>query len=197
MKFNNLVVLCGIAAALALGSSTLKAQDKDNPPPPRPPGGDRGGDKGGDRGKRGNFDPAEIQKRIMEGVKERLGFKDEAEWTAVQPLVQKVFDLRRETLASGFSGFRFSSRSGSDGKSSSRSSSEGSRSPWFTPSPEAEALQKAIDDNAPAAQVKAALEKFRATKKDKEAQLAAAQEDLRKVFTARQEAQATLMGLLP
>jgi len=189
MNSHRVVAICSFATILML-SASLAAQDNQPPAggaaPPRPPTEQRRDERG-----RGRFDPAEFQKRIMDGVKERLGFKDE-EWVAVQPLVQKVFDLRRETLTSGFSGFRFGSRS-----SSSRGGSEGSRSPWFTPSPEAEALQKAIDDNAPAAQVKGALERFRAAKKEKEAQLAAAQEELRKVLTARQEALATLMGLLP
>ena len=66
----------------------------------------------------------------------------------------------------------------------------------MAPSPEAEALQKAIDDNAPTAQVKAMLEKYRAARKEKEGKLAQAQEDLRKILTSRQEAQAALMGLL-
>ena len=65
-----------------------------------------------------------------------------------------------------------------------------------TPSPEAEALQKAIDDNAPTAQIKAALAKYQASQKAKQAKLVQAQENLRKVLTAKQEAQATLLGLL-
>ncbi len=65
-----------------------------------------------------------------------------------------------------------------------------------TPSPEAEALQKAIDDNAPAAQIKDLLAKYQASQKDKQAKLATAQDDLRAVLTTKQEAQATLLGLL-
>ena len=65
-----------------------------------------------------------------------------------------------------------------------------------TPSPEAEALQKNIDDNAPTAQIKAALAKYEASQKDKQAKLLQAQENLRKVLTVKQEAQATLLGLL-
>ena len=57
-------------------------------------------------------------------------------------------------------------------------------------------MQKAIDSNAPTGQIKAALEKYRAAHKDKEAKLAQTQEDLRKVLTVRQEAQAVLLGLL-
>jgi hypothetical protein len=58
-------------------------------------------------------------------------------------------------------------------------------------------LQKAIDDNAPAPQIKDALAKYRAARKDKQAKLAAAQANLKSVLTAKQEAHAVLMGLLP
>ena len=64
------------------------------------------------------------------------------------------------------------------------------------PSPESEALQNAIDANAPAAQIKDALAKYEASQKAKQAKLVQAQEDLRKVLTVKQEAQATLLGLL-
>jgi hypothetical protein len=57
-------------------------------------------------------------------------------------------------------------------------------------------LQKAIDDNAPTAQVNAALAKYRASQKDKQAKFEKAQADLVKVLTKKQEAQATLLGLV-
>ena len=65
-----------------------------------------------------------------------------------------------------------------------------------TPSPEADALQKAIDSKASKAEMKAALDKYVASRKAKQAALEQAQADLRKVLTSRQEAIATLNGLL-
>ena len=65
-----------------------------------------------------------------------------------------------------------------------------------TPNPEADALQKAIDSKASKAELKAALEKYVASRKAKQAELEKAQADLRKVLTPRQEAIATLNGLL-
>ena len=62
--------------------------------------------------------------------------------------------------------------------------------------PEAEALQKAIDAKAPKAEIKAALDRYVASRKAKQADLEKAQDELRKVLTARQEAIATLNGLL-
>jgi len=64
------------------------------------------------------------------------------------------------------------------------------------PDPAADALQKAVDDNAPAAQIKDLLAKYQASQKDKQAKLEAAQAGLRQVLSVKQEAQATLMGLL-
>ena len=63
-------------------------------------------------------------------------------------------------------------------------------------SPEQEALQKAIDDNAPAAQIKDLLAKYKATQKVKQAKLEAAQADLKAVLTTKQEAQAYLLQLV-
>ena len=64
------------------------------------------------------------------------------------------------------------------------------------PNPDREALQSAIEANAPAAQIKALLTKYQASQKAKQAAAVAAQADLRKVLTVQQEAQATLAGLL-
>src|SRR5262245_54134936 len=65
-----------------------------------------------------------------------------------------------------------------------------------TPNPGAEALQQAIDSNAPAAQIKTLLDKYRTSQKARQAKLESSQADLRKVLTQKQEAQAVLMGLL-
>jgi len=62
--------------------------------------------------------------------------------------------------------------------------------------PDAEALQQALDSNAPAAQVKTLLDKYRASQKAKQAKLEEAQADLRKVLSQKQEAEAVLLGLL-
>jgi len=64
------------------------------------------------------------------------------------------------------------------------------------PNPDADALQKAIDSKASKAEMKAALEKYMASRKASQAALEQAQADLRKVLTSRQEAIATLNGLL-
>lgn len=172
MKIHQLFTICGIAATLFLGAASVSAQDN-----------------GGGFG-RGNFDPAQFQQRIMDNIRDELGFTNDTDWNAVQPLIQKVMDTRRE-IGSGMGMRMMFRRPGDNNQDRSR------RGGFFgQPSPEAEALQQAIDNHAPDAQIQQALAKYRASVKQKEAQLAQAQENLRKVLTIRQEAQATLMGLL-
>jgi hypothetical protein len=187
MKLNQLSVICGIAAALSLGAVSLSAQSTNSSSSaPAPNNNDNGGQ---DRRGRGNFDPAQFQQRMMDNVKERLAFTNDTDWAAVQPLVQKVFDARRDVGFAGMNMFR-------GGRGNGGGDNGGRRNAFSQPSPEADALQKAIDDNAPSAQIKTMLEKYRETRKDKQAKLEQAQEDLRKVLTVRQEAQAALIGLL-
>ena len=87
MKVNQLLTICGVAAALMLGAGTVSAQN-DN-------GGNGGGGGGGFRD-RGNFDPAQFQQRMMDNIRDQLGFTNDTDWNAVQPLVQKVMDARRD-----------------------------------------------------------------------------------------------------
>jgi hypothetical protein len=180
MKMKRLLTVCGIAAALFWGVGNAVAQN------------DNGG--GGFGGGRGNFDPAQFQQRIMDNIKDQLGFTNDTDWSAVQPLVQKVLDARRD--AGNGMGMRmmFRNRGGNNGGDDNNRRRGG----MFggTPSPEAEALQQAIDDNAPAAQIKDLLAKYEVSQKAKQAKLEQAQKNLRDVLTVKQEAQATLLGLL-
>ena len=172
----NRLMMLAVAGVLCLSAGSLLAQDNNN-------GGNNGGGGGGRN--RGNFDPAQFQQRMMDNTRDRLGFTNDTEWAAVQPLVQKVFDAR---MAVGFGGMGRMRNRGGDG--------ENRRPAFGPPNPEADALQAAIDANAPAAQIKSLLEKYRVAQKAKEAKLKEAQETLRKVLTAKQEAQATLLGLV-
>jgi hypothetical protein len=63
-------------------------------------------------------------------------------------------------------------------------------------SPELEALRTAIDNKAPASELKTKLADLRAARKKKEAELEKAQNDLREILSARQEAVAVMLGLL-
>ncbi|HVM62791.1 MAG TPA: hypothetical protein VMV72_18165 [Verrucomicrobiae bacterium] len=185
MKHGKILGICGVIAATCLCVGTVFAQDNGSS---NAPGGGGQGRRGGGGG--GNFDPAQFQQRMMDRIRDDLSFTNDTDWAAVQPLVQKVMDARRDV---GFGGMGMMRRGGGGGGGGGNG---GRRNFFGAPSPEAEALQKAVDDNAPAAQIKSLLEKYRAARKDKEAKLAQVQDDLRKVLTTKQEAQAALLGLL-
>lgn len=143
----------------------------------------------------GVWDPKKMMQqfneRALENVRDGLGFTDDAEWSAVRPLVENLIELQQknEQAAQQLRSRRFF----------------GANNPFMKnfgaafkaqESPEQTALQQAVDDNAPAAQVRDAIAKFRAAQKEQQAKLEAAQANLRKVLTAKQEAQAILLGLL-
>ncbi len=179
MKLNRMLLAGGMAAMLSLGTAQIFAQ---NAPAA---GGQTGGNNGGGRGNRGNFDPAQFQQRMMDRTKEQLEITDDAEWKAIQPLVQKVMDARMATMRG-----MFGRRGGPGGGGPGGGTGGG------TVNPEQETLQKAIDAKASGAELKTALTKFVEARKVKQADLEKAQADLRKVLTPRQEAIASLNGLL-
>ena len=180
-----LILTVGLAALL-IGAGNVMAQDEGGAAPPSPPSSNRDGSGGGRRGG-GNFDPAQMQKQMLERYKERLEVTND-EWTVIQPLVEKVMQARREAM----SGMRGPGRRGGD--NAAGNGGRGAMGP--APSPEAEALQQALDSKAASDVLKAKLATFRDARKTKEAALTKAQEDLRKVLTVRQEASAVLIGLL-
>jgi hypothetical protein len=190
MKLNRIITLCAMAATLAISASSLLAQDNGNNNGDNNGGGQRRNRQGGGPG--GNFDPAQMQQRMLDRAQEQLGFTNDTEWDAVKPLVQKVMDARRDV---GFGGmgrmFGGRNRGGQGGPGG------GAAGGMFGQTgPEQEALQKALDDNAPSAQIKDLLAKYKAAQQVKQAKLEAAQADLKKVLTQKQEAQAFLLGLV-
>jgi hypothetical protein len=171
------------AAAWCLGVSNGLAQNNG------------GGPGGGWR----NMTPEERQQRMMGMVKDQLEITDDAEWKAIQPLVQKVMDARIATMAGGFGRGMFGGgRNRGGGGGDNTQGDQGGRRGMFgqQPSAEADALQKAVDSKASKAEIKAALAKYNEVRKTKQAELEKAQAELRKVLTARQEAIATLNGWL-
>jgi hypothetical protein len=186
MKLNQKLMAAALSVAVGLGVSQAFAQNDggDRPQRNRPPG----DQAGGDRGPR-NFDPAEMQKRMMERYKEQLEITDDAEWKAIEPLVQKVSEARMQSARGMFGGR--GGRGGPGGGGPGGPGGFGGQA-----NPDAEALQKAIDSKASKAEMKAALAKYIESRKAKQAELEKAQAALRAVLTPRQEAIAALNGLL-
>jgi hypothetical protein len=141
----------------------------------------------------------EARQRMMDGYRTSLEVKAEDDWKKIEPLITKVLDARRAT---GFGGGGFGGGGGRQrggGDNADQNNNNRNRG-GGQPNPEREALQKAVEDKAPVEEVKEKLAKYRESRKAREATaqaaLEAAQGDLRKALSPRQEAGAVLAGLL-
>jgi Spy/CpxP family protein refolding chaperone len=175
----SLTAIAAVALALVASPSTSSAQENQGN---RPPGG------------RGNFNPEDFRKRALERMREQFEVKDDAEWKIISERVEKVFNAQRDARPSF--GFGFGRGPGGD-RGGDRGGDSNRPNPFRgEPNPDQEALQKALEAKAPAAEIKDKLAKFRDSRKTREEKLAKAQDDLKQVLSARQEATAVLMGLL-
>ena len=132
------------------------------------------------RGRRGNFNPAEAQARQMARLREQFAVKDDAEWSLIAERITAVMELRRN-MGSG----RFGQSPGGGGNR-----------PETVVIPEQAALHAALADNLSDTEITARLTRLRDMRKQNEARLNHAHEDLRAVLTVRQEAVAVMAGLL-
>ena len=149
----------------------------------------------------GNFDPAQFRQRQLDNYREQLDVKSDDDWNKIEPLITKVMDAQRDArMGMGFGGFGRGGR-GRGGDQGANTDQAGNtnrnRNRFGGPAnPAMEALQKAIDDKASGEELKAKLAKFREARKEKEADLAKAQEELHKALSPRQDAAAVLAGLV-
>ncbi|MGV3772907.1 MAG: hypothetical protein ACO1QB_08400 [Verrucomicrobiales bacterium] len=178
-KFTKSFALAIAAAAMVISSDSAMAQ----------------GQGGGNR--------EEMRQRMLERYKERLEINDEAEWKLISGKIDKVMEARREVgFGGGFGGFGGGRGGrppgGNDADRGGDRGDRGGRGGGFggEANAEQEALQKAVESKASNDEIKAKLAKVREVRKQKQAKLEAAQEDLRKVLSVRQEAAAVLNGLL-
>src|SRR5450755_173446 len=160
MKVKQILTICGVAATLCVCVASLQAQQDNG-------GGNGGGGRrrnqggdGGFGGGGGTFDPAQMQRGRVDNAREDLGFTNDTDWSAVEPLVKKVVDAQTQMIGDRMRGFGRNRGGGNGGGGPGGGGGGGGRGGFGTPSPEAEALQKAVDDNAPSAQIKAALAKL-------------------------------------
>jgi hypothetical protein len=190
MKMKLLFAVCGMAAALICGASSVSAQDQN------PGGGGPGGGGGFGGGRGGGFDPAQMQQRMMDRIRDNLNFTNDTDWNAVQPLVQKVFDAQRDVRANQMAGMRMAFRRNNNNNQDDNQRRQRFGGFFGQPSPEFTSLQDAVNNNAPDSQIKDLLSRYTASQKAREDKLKSAQDNLRAVLTVKQEAAATLMGLL-
>jgi len=191
-KLSQLLATAGVAAAFLVSAGNLVAQDSKAAPPADGDRGGRGG-RSGRGGPGGNFDPSQFQQRALENLRDQMKVKDDAEWKVLEERITKVMEAQRDGIGSGMR--RLFRRPGGD--TNNNNGGGGNRGGFGgQPNPEQEALDKAIDSNASKEEIKAAMSKLRAAKKEKEAKLATAQEELKKVLNTQQEAVALSAGLV-
>jgi hypothetical protein len=202
------VILLGVAW-------TAAAQDQ------RPPGGrpDRGanrqGGQQGGRGQRGDWNPQEMQQRMMEGLQMQLRASAE-DWTALEPRLQRVMQAQRDARGGGGGGWggmgggRAAFGAGPGGAWGGPNA--GRRGPASGPAADAQAgppqdetpLMKATRElrdtlqaeNPPAEEVAQRLAAYRAARDAADAELKTARDELRTIATQRQEAVLVMMGYL-
>jgi hypothetical protein len=186
MKLSSMAMTAGVALLMCLNATPLEAQGQ--------------GRQGGQGGQgRGNFDPDQMRQRMMDGVREQFEVKDDAEWQVIEPRVSKVWETRREVGAAGAGGMRMMARRPQgDNADGGQGGPGGQAARRFGGEPSAEeaALQKAIDSNASTAELKSAIAKYRESRKQREAALEKAQQELKEVLNVKQEAVALSMGLI-
>lgn len=189
------LVTLGTAALLFCGVLNLKAQD-------RPP--------------QGNFDPEQMRQRMIQRLRDQLEVSDDSEWKVISERISKVLEARRAARPGGGPGMFGPPPGGFGGPPPGGPPAGGpppgdqAPPPGFAggpppggpvgfnaePNPAAEALRKAIESKAPAAELKAKIAELKADLQQKRAALESAQDSLRQVLSARQEAIAVLAGLL-
>lgn len=161
-------LLTGVSALLLMGTDTVMAQA---------PGGGGGG--------RGNFDPAQMQQRMLDRFKETLKVTDDAEWKILAEKLTKIMTIRRE-MGGGFGGMMGGRRGGPGG------AGPDAQADTTTPSGQLNAALEGTD----AALIKTKLAAYRAFVATKQTELEKAQADLKAIVTATQEARLVAMGML-
>jgi hypothetical protein len=210
-RWNKIFALAGVVVACLIANDSMAQNGGGGNG-----GGNGGGGGGGGRRNRGNFDPAQFRQMQLDNAKEALEVTDDAEWNVLSAAIGKVYDAQQDVRSSNINGFRGMRNRGQNGGGAGGGfggggnggatnaggggggGQAGGRRGGFggTPAPEIQALQDAIDNKASADEIKSKLAKVREVQKANEAKLEAAQADLLKLLTPRQEASAVLLGIL-
>ena len=189
-KLNKVIALAGIAV-ICLSAHNLMAQ--------------AGGGGGG--GGRRNFDPAQFRQQMLDGLKDSMEVTNDDEWNVLQAAIGKVMDANQDVQSSTPRGFGRGGRgrnggggpgggNGGGNANANAGGGGGGGRRGGTPSPEVEALSAAIDANASADEIKGKLAAVRSALEAKQAKLVAAQADLQKLVSTKQEAILVLRGVL-
>lgn len=145
-------------------------------------------------------DPAQMQRMMTERMKEPLGASDD-QWKVIQPRLQKVMNLNRQINARG-RGMMFGGPGGMGGRG--QAGGQRTRPGTDQPQQELSAVEKATEqlqdvlssENAKPEDIKAKLAALRTAKEKATKDLTAAQNELKKDLTVKQEAILVLSGYL-
>jgi hypothetical protein len=175
-QLNRTLAWAGVVLALGLSTGTLTAQQGQGWP---------------------GMDPQQLKQRAMEVFRNRLVVTNDAEWAVIEMRLTKVVQFKMQTMLGGngrIGGMRLGGNGG--GPNGGGLDQIVRELLGIEPMPEAEALQKAIDNHASKAELKTALAKYVEARKKKQVELEKAQTDLRQVLTLHQEGTLLLMGIL-
>ena len=155
-------------------------------------------------GGRGNFDPAQFRQRLRERMKEQLGVTDDAEWKVLEPQLLKVMQLNQQALMGRFRGLFGMFAGGRAGAGGDNADGQAPLARGSGPNGEMTALDKAnaqlrttlVNPSSSPDDIKKALATVREAWAKVQQDRAAAQVDLKKILTLRQEAVLVEMGQL-
>jgi hypothetical protein len=132
------------------------------------------------------FDPQRMQEMMLNRMKEVLEFGDE-DWDVIKPYMQAVFEKQQKERELAMGGMRMMMMMGPGPQ-------RGDMGEDNSPA-EIKALSKALEGEDLEA-IKAAMTALRKARKQRQEELRKAQEELRELLTAEQEARLLLMGTL-
>ena len=152
---------------------------------------------------RGRRDPEQMRQMMLEGIKQALKATDE-DWEVLQPRIEKVQTLSRQTRGMGGMGAFFGRRRMPGGGPGGPGGMPGGRRGGAESARELTEVEKQIqelatvleNEEADPEEIKEKLTALREARENAKQELAKAQDELREVVTLRQEAQLVLMGML-
>lgn len=173
-----LVVLAGITVAM-LGQAM--AQQASQP---------------GGRGNRGGFDPAQMRQQMEQRMKDALGITDDAEFKVLQPKLEAVQTLSRQTR--GGMGMGMAMGGGRAGRGNRGGANPPADAPQLSDvEKKGQELGTLLQNKeAKPEDIKTALTAYRDARTKAKAELEKAQKELRDLLTVRQEAVLVSMGML-
>jgi hypothetical protein len=149
-----------------------------------------GGNQQGGGGGRGNWDPAQMQQRMLERVKEQMKAPED-EWKVIEPKLTKVVTAQRDARAGG------GGRGGRGGQGGGGQGGGDQQQPQTELARAARELRELLQqENAAPDQISSKLTSFRAARDKANTELKTAREALKEVLNERQEAVLVTMDVL-